>query len=149
MAGMGLLWPWDRPLLALGLNRRVATIGSDGNRPALRAPLVVPVLGCVVATGLSSLLSEELGRSARCSAALLPAVLLGVVRAASVRGLPQIRLLSLTWSRVGLVSAVRWPGWRTKWASTHAVVAGVGNPPWVLPQRGFCERVGVSKPLHF
>jgi len=71
MAGMGLLWPWDRPLLALGLNRLVAPSGSDGNRPALRAPLVVPVLGLVIATGLSSLLSEELGRSARCSAALL------------------------------------------------------------------------------
>jgi hypothetical protein len=146
MAGMGLPWPWDRPVLALGLRSLVAPIGSDGNRPALRAPLVGPVLGCVVATGLSSLLSEELGRSARCSAALLPAVLLGVVIAASVRGPPQRRLLSLTWARVGLglASAVRWPGWRTggpppmpswlAWAS-----------PWVLPQRGFGERVVFQK----
>src|SRR5262249_13158030 len=68
MAGMGLLWPWDRPVLARGLNRLVAPRGSDGNRPVLRAPLVVPVLGGGVATGLSSLLCEDLGRSARCSA---------------------------------------------------------------------------------
>jgi hypothetical protein len=88
MAGMGLPWPWDRPLNALGLRSLVATIGSDGNRSALRAPLVVPVLGWVVATGLSSLLCEDLGRSARCSAALRPAVLLGVVRATSVRRPP-------------------------------------------------------------
>ena len=58
-------------MLALGLRSLVAPIDSDGNRPALRAPLVVPVLGGVVALGLSILLCEELGRSARCSAALL------------------------------------------------------------------------------
>src|SRR5262249_31201919 len=113
MAGMGLPWPWECPMLARGLRSLVATMGSDGTRPALRAPLGGPVLGWVVATGLSSLLCEELGRSARCSAALRPAVLLGVVRAAAVRRPPQRRLLSLTWARVGLgrASAVRWPGW--------------------------------------
>jgi O-antigen ligase len=121
-------------LIVLGLTSLVATVFSDGNRPALRALLVVPVLGFVVATGLSILLSEDLGRSVRFSAALLPAVLLCVVIAASVRRPPQMRLLYLTWSLVGLglAAAVLWTGWRTGWAATNALVAAVGSPLLVV-----------------
>jgi hypothetical protein len=92
------------------------------------------VLGFVVSTALSILLSADLGRSARLSAALVPALLLFVVLAAHVRRPPQLRLLCLTWSLVGLglASVVLWTGGRSGWDATNAVVAAVGSPLLVV-----------------
>jgi O-antigen ligase len=64
------------------------------------------VLAFLASIGLSTLVSEDIGRSLRLSAALLPGILLFILVADHLEGLRQIRLLYLSYSAVALALAV-------------------------------------------
>ena len=88
------------------------------NQPFHSVPLLTPVLIFLAATALSTMRSEDPGRSLRLSAPLLPALLLFLVIADHFQGLRHTRHLYLAFSAAGLGISleVLWSAWRRDWA---------------------------------
>jgi hypothetical protein len=89
-------------LMLLAVMSLLAILSSRRHRPAYWPPLSLPVLGFVVATGVTILGSADVGRSLHLSAALLPALLLFVLIADHFPDLHATRLLYLTCCAVSL-----------------------------------------------
>ena len=94
------------------------------------------------------LVSEDIGRSMRLSAPLLPGVLLFFLIAEHFDGLRDMRRLYLTFSIVGLGlgSALLWCGWKNGWRIVN-VVPGVGSP--LLIVRNDSTFLALLAPLSF
>jgi hypothetical protein len=92
IVGFALPLQGNIPLLGLVLMGGCAVVSGarDGLRPSW-PPLALPVLGFLTATGLSILVSEDVGRSIRLSAALLPAALLFLVIAGHFQAVRDVR----------------------------------------------------------
>jgi O-antigen ligase len=87
------------------------------NKPFRRVPLLVPMLIFLAATALSILRSEDIGRSIRLSAPLVPALLLFILIADHFEVPKHTRWLYLTLSAAGLALSleVLWNAWRKGW----------------------------------
>jgi len=140
IAGFAHPFTWDIPLALLSLLSIPAILYGFQKRSALRSPLVLPVGVFLGATGLSILVSDDVGRSVRLSAPLLPATLLFFLVADHFAGTRDLRFLYLTFSAVGLwlASVVVWAGWGgAAWTLDHwglrRLVLAIGNPILVVP----------------
>jgi hypothetical protein len=131
------------PLLGLVLMGGCAAVlgARDGLRPSWTS-LGVPMLGFLTATGLSILVSEDVGRSMRLSAALLPAALLFLVIADHFQAVRDVRRLYLTFTAValGLAVLLLWHvGQRHTWLhgiqqlDMRALMQEVGSPILLVP----------------
>jgi O-antigen ligase len=106
LAGLVLPLPSYLALAGLALMSTLA-LAFGSRQPTLPgSPLSLAVLAFLASVGLSTLVSEDIGRSLRLSAALLPSILLFVLVKDHLEGLRQIRLLYLMCSAVALVLAV-------------------------------------------
>jgi len=143
IVGFTLPLPWNIPLLALVLMGACAAVSGarDGSRPSW-PPVALPVLGFLATTGLSILLSEDVGRSIRLSAALLPSALLFLVIADHFQGIRDVRHLYLTFTAValGLAAVLLWHvGQRQPWlhgiprSAMRALAQEVGSPILLVP----------------
>jgi hypothetical protein len=114
LAGFVLPLSWDIPLVILGLMSALAIAFSPRTNQGSWSLLTVAVLGFVVATGLSMLVSEDIGRSLLLSAPLLPGLLLFFLIAEHFNGMRDTRLLYITFSVVGIGLSVvlLWAAWQ-------------------------------------
>jgi len=149
IAGFGIQFKLDIPLIALALFGLLATIYSFRNKPLASSPLIFPVLVFMVTTGLSILMSEDVGRSVRLSAPLLPGVLLFFIVAERFEGTHGIRILYLTFSAVGLGLAcvLLWTAWVNGGLDPEAWVSKVGSP--LLVVKNDVTFLAVVAPLSF
>ena len=134
----GTALPYGRniPLLALTLLAVLAVVrGGTKQRLLAHAPLAVPVWLFLLATGLSTLLSVNVGHSLRFSVALLPAVLLFFLLAGHCDDVREPRRLCLVFTAVafGLSCMVLWVGWRSVDVAPQVWVRGVGSPFLTVP----------------
>ena len=134
LAGFALPFEWDIPLALLALSGSLALATCGRNGPAARWPLALPVLVFSLVGGLSILLSEDIGRSARLSAAWLPAALLFFLIAGYFRDLRHTRRLYLTFSLVGLglASVLLWTAGQNGWAVSRHWASQVGSPIFIV-----------------
>ena len=138
IAGSALPFRWDFPLVVLALSGGLVTIFSRRNSSAESLPLFWPVIIFLIATGLSILLSRDIGRSVSLSAPLIPAILLFFVIADHFRGPRHVRLLYLTFSAVGLglSLAVLWRAWMKDWSvpqGWQGWISEVESPILIVP----------------
>jgi O-antigen ligase len=106
LTGLVLPLPSHFPLIGLALMSTLA-LASGSRQPTLSwSPLSLAVLAFLASMGLSTLVSEDIGRSLRLSGALVPSILLFVLVKDYLDGVRQIRLLYLMCSTVALVLAV-------------------------------------------
>jgi len=149
IAGFGIQFKWDVPLIALALFGGLATIVSFQNRSIASSPVILPVLVFMVVTGLSILASEDVGRSMRLSAPLLPAGLLFFIIAERFEGTYGIRVLYLTLSALGLVLScvLLWVAWGNGGLDPEAWVLNVGSP--LLVVKNDVTFLAVVAPLSF
>lgn len=138
IAGSALPFRWDIPLVVLALSGGFVTIFSRRNSSAESSPLFLPMVIFLIATGLSILLSRDIGRSVRLSAPLVPAVLLFFLIADHFQGPRHIRLLYLTFSAVGLglSLAVLWQAWMKGWIvpqGWQGWISEVRSPILIVP----------------
>lgn len=125
---------WDIPLIVLALASVLATLFSVPKGPAVSSPIVLSILLFLVATALSILTSEEISRSVRLSAPLLPSVLLFFLIANYFSGLSDTRLLYLTFSVVGfgLAAMLVWVALAYGRLVPETWVAVLGSPILVV-----------------
>jgi len=149
IAGFGIQFKWDAPLIALALFGGLATIFSFRNRPIASSPVILPVLVFMVVTGLSILASEDVGRSMRLSAPLLPAGLLFFIVAERFEGTYGIRILYLTFSALGLGLAcvLLWVAWGNSGLDPEGWVLNLGSP--LLVVKNDVTFLAVVAPLSF
>lgn len=138
IAGAALPFKWDIPLVVLALSGGLVAFFNRRNRPPDSSPLLFPVLIFLLVTGLSILVSKDIGRSVRSSVALVPAVLLFFLIADHFHGPRHTRLLYLTFSAVGLglALAVLWNAWRKGWVIPQGFqnwISDVPSPILVVP----------------
>jgi O-antigen ligase len=131
LAGLVLPLPSYLSLTALAVMSAFAVFfrSSDGAR--FWSPVTIAVLFFLASAGLSTLVSEDIGRSIRLSAPLLPAILLFMVIRDHLEGPPQIRLLYLTCSVTALVMAVV-----VLWAAALHGQGGAGVRAMISPRLG-------------
>jgi O-antigen ligase len=136
LGGFVLPLPWQLPVVVLALMSALAILSGSRPRAPAWPPLTIAVVVFLASVGLSTLVSADLGRSVRLSAALLPGILLFLVIADHFEGLWELRLLYVTCSAVALALAgvVLWAAWQwTGGRSTRALVASLGIPILVVP----------------
>lgn len=134
VAGVALPFRWDIPLVILALSGGFVSFFRRRNIPTDRSRLLFPVLIFLWATGLSILASEDIGRSVRLSAPLVPAVLLFFLIVDHFHGPRHTRLLYLSFSAVGFGLAL-------------AVLRTVWTNGWIVPP-GWQNRISdVQSPL--
>jgi hypothetical protein len=63
IAGFAIPFEWDIPLTALALLSVLATVSSSQNSYTASSSLILPVVIFLLATGLSILVSKDIGRS--------------------------------------------------------------------------------------
>src|SRR5690242_8620083 len=76
LVGLALPLPWHLPLVGLALMSALAVLFGSPQRTTSWSPLTIAVLAFLASVGLSTLVSEDVGRSMRLSAPLLPGLLL-------------------------------------------------------------------------
>ena len=134
IAGFAAPFEWDIPLVVLALVGGLAIVFGRRHSSTVSSPLIFPVIVFLIATGLSILASEDISRSLRLSAPLVPAVLLFFLIADQFHSLQHTRLLFLTFCAVGLglPSAVLWTVWMNGWAIPERM-SNVGSPVLIVP----------------
>ncbi len=80
--GMAVPFNWDIPLMVLAVTGVLAFLVQRRDGATYATPLLFPVLVFLIATGVSLLPSEDIGRSLRLSTPLLP----GAVRLICLMG---------------------------------------------------------------
>lgn len=138
IVGSAVPFEWDIPLVVLALSGGLVTFFGRRNNPNHSSPLLFPVLTFLIVTGLSILVSKDIGRSVRLSAPLVPAVLLFFLIADHFHGPRHTRLLYLTFSVVGLGLAfeVLRNAWRKGWVVPQGFqnwISDVRSPILVVP----------------
>ncbi len=138
VAGIAVPFERDIPLVVLAVSGGLVAVISYRNNPTGSSPLFFPVLIFLLVTGLAILVSEDMGRSLRLSAPLLPAVLLFFLVAEHFHGTRHTRLLYLTFSAVGLGIAfeVVRIAWRKGWVVPYGWdnwISDVRSPLLVVP----------------
>jgi O-antigen ligase len=135
IAGFGVPLKWDVPLMVLALCGLLATGLTRRDKPPAASLLVFPVLGFLIATGLSILVSGDPGRSARLSSPLLPGALLFLLISQHFHSTRHVRALYLTLSVVALAlaSALLWTGWRAGRVTPGEWISELGSPILVVP----------------
>jgi hypothetical protein len=136
--GFAIPMTWDIPLMVLAVTSILAAMCSDRVGLVANQPLPVILLALfLLATGLSLLVSDDIGRSLRLSASLLPALLLSLLITEYFQNTKDIRLLYLACSTVslGLAIALLWAAWKNPGVHPHAIphpwVSYVGSPIWL------------------
>ena len=121
VSGMAVPFKWDLPLMVLAVTGGLVFLVQRRDGATHAAPLLFPVLVFLIATGVSLLASEDIGRSLRLSTPLLPALLVFFLIADCFQGARHTRVLYLTFSAVGLslALAVLWTAWRNAWVVPH------------------------------
>src|SRR5712692_1501630 len=79
LAGLVLPLPSYLPLIGLALMSALAVFFRPPQHTPFWSPLTIAVIAFLVSVGVSTLVSEDIGRSLRLSAALLPSILLFVL----------------------------------------------------------------------
>jgi O-antigen ligase len=135
VAGFALPLRWDLPLLVLALMGALAFASDARRSSSLWSPLTISVLVFLASVAVSTLVSAEIGRSVRLSAALLPGTLLFFLVADHFEGIRHTRLLYLTFSLValGLASVLLWTVWREGWRAPRTWVSHAGSPLLLVP----------------
>jgi len=135
VAGIAIPFEWDIPLVLLALLGILATVFRPRSIPSGTSPLVLPVLILLVVTVLTILHSQDIHRSMRLSAPILPAALLFFLITEHFHRLRDIRLLCLTFCAVGLglATGLIWTAWRAPWMSTYQWAISLGSPVFVVP----------------
>jgi O-antigen ligase len=131
LAGLVLPLPSYLSLIGLALMSALAVLLGPPRRTLFSSPLTIAVLAFLASTGVSTLVSEDIGRSVRLSAALLPGTLLFVVVGEHLEGVRQIRLLYFACSVVALVLAVV-----VLWAAVWHGHGGAGLGELMSPRLG-------------
>jgi hypothetical protein len=114
IVGFILPLPWHLSLIILALMSALAILSGSRHRTPAWSPLTIAMVAFLASVGLSTLVSEDIGRSMRLSAAFLPGILLFMVVADHFEGLREIRLLYVTFSAIALALAVvvLWGAWQ-------------------------------------
>ena len=135
LAGFALPLQWDLPLIGLALFSTLAVVTSSRASAASWSPLALTVVAFLSATALSTLVSEDIGRSVRFGTSFLPAMLLFFVVAEHCAGTRHIRLLYLTLSAVGLglASTLLWAAWHGPTKDLNALVSSLRIPILIVP----------------
>jgi O-antigen ligase len=122
-------------ILLVCCSAAAAWLSFDEARHPLRSPIVYLVALFLVVAGLSILLSEDVGRSLRLSAPLIPAVLLFFLIYEYFEDARDLRHLyaCLTIVALGLAVVLLWtvlgaPGWHTR-----SLIQEVGSPILIVP----------------
>jgi O-antigen ligase len=131
LAGLVLPLPSYLPLIGLALMGVLAVLFGASRRTLAWSPLTIAVLAFLASVGVSTLVSEDIGRSLRLSAALLPGILMFVLITDYFDGVQQIRLLYLTCSVVALALALV-----VLWAAAWHGHAGAGLERLLSPSLG-------------
>jgi hypothetical protein len=106
LAGLVPPLPSYLSLIGLALMSALAAFSRRPRHTPFWSPLTIAVIAFLASVGLSTLVSEDVGRSLRLSAALLPSILLFALVKDQLESLRQIRLLYLMCSAVAMVLAV-------------------------------------------
>src|SRR5213593_2659205 len=135
VAGSAIPFEWDIPLVLLALFGILATVFRPRSTASSASPLVLPVLILLVVAVVTILHSQDMHRSLRLSAPILPAALLFFLITEHFHSLRDIRLLFLTFCAVGigLASGLIWTAWRAPWMSTYQWAISLGSPVFVVP----------------
>jgi len=138
IAGFVLPFGSSIPVAALALSGAYVAVFSKRDQPTGPTPLLLPVLLFLTAAGIAILVSEDIGRSLRLGAALVPGVILFVLISDHFDGPRHTRILYLTFSAVGLGLAgkVLWTAWEKEWAIPYgwqSWMADVHSPILVVP----------------
>ncbi len=130
IASLALPLPWDIPLLGFGVLSVLAMVWRPRQTSRSWSPLHVMALLFVVATGTSTLVSEDISRSLQLSAALLPALLLFVVIAQHLERTRDTQFLYLTFSAagLGLAFSVLWTAWGNDWRAGSQLIWSMQHP---------------------
>jgi O-antigen ligase len=133
--GFAIPMTWDIPLMVLAVTSILVAVCSDRVGLVVNPPLPAILIALfLLATGLSLVVSDDIGRSLKLSASLLPALLLFFLITEYFRVTRDIRLLYLTCSIVGLGLAIAllWAAWKNPGVHPHAIphpwVSYVGSP---------------------
>lgn len=136
IAGVTLPYGKNIPLLVLALLVVLATIrGETQHRFLAHVPLVVPVCLFLLATGVSTVLSVNVGYSVRGDIGLLPALVLFFLLAGHGDDLRESRRLCLVFTTVafGLACMVLWAGWQSQGVAPQVWVRAIGSPFLTVP----------------
>lgn len=127
MAGFSLPLPWDLPLIGLALFGMLAIVASPSASTSGWSPLALAVVAFLAETAVSTILSEDIGRSVRLSTPLIPGVLLFFLVSEHFTSTRDTRLLYITVSIVGLglASGLMWLAWRH--GGTFINTANIGH----------------------
>ena len=134
LAGFVLPLQWDLPLIGLALFGTLAVVTSSRASAPSWSPLTLAVVAFLSATALSTLVSEDIGRSLRLSAPFLPGVLLFFLVAEHFTSPQDTRLVYITFSLVGrgLASILLWFAWKNGGPIGNAKIPDVGIPILVV-----------------
>jgi O-antigen ligase len=127
---------WDIPFILLGVCGAVAFITESKPTAGSWPPLTLPIVLFLVSTGVSTIFSDDIGRSIRLGASLLPALLLFFLIAQHVDGVRDVRIMFLTCSVVVLVvsTALLLTGWYDyNEKGLKGVITHLGIPLLVVP----------------
>ena len=141
LIGFVLPLSWDIPLILLGVCGALALIAESKHSERSWPPLTLPiVLFFIVATGLSTIVSVDVGRSLRLSVALLPGLLLFFLLAYHIRGVRELYMVSLGVSVAGIIvsgmvlwNVGRWNIIGSDGKSLHEIVPAIGIPILIVP----------------
>lgn len=138
---------WDIPLMALALVGILTIVCRVPNAGAIRSRLSFGVLAFLISTGLSILVSADIGRSLRLSVPLLPGALLFLLIAYQFHRPGHIRMLYLTFAGLGLLlaSTLLWVAWTHLEMKPTDWVSGLGSPMLLVPNDVIF--LGVMAPL--
>ncbi len=122
-------------LVVLSVFGSLAVAAAGLRRQVARWPLLIPLVGFLACTGLSAMASEDVGRSVRLSAPLLPAFLLFVLISRGFRDLRDVRALYVAEcvAALGLATLVIAVAWTNPGASASTWVAKTDSPIVIVP----------------
>ena len=136
LAGSALPLPWHFRGIGLVLIGALAVISGLRHRAPVWSPLTVAVLVFLTSVGVSTILSENVGRSIRLSTPFLPGTLLFFVVVDYFEGLREVHLLYLTLSAValGLAVVVLLAAWQGHGGTNvRTLVSSLGIPIVFVP----------------
>jgi O-antigen ligase len=126
---------WDVPLIALCVISGVLAGSSFLAKTGAGSQLLLPLLVFLASIGLSTLVSEDVGRNLRVSASLLPVVLLFYLISEKFSCPRHVRFLYLTFSLLGLGfgSLLLLAAWQHTRMGPSAWVTLVGSSLLIVP----------------